>query len=342
MDRRVAVVVEDDEDIRELMAAVLGQSGFAVHEAGTGAAGVAAVREHEPVVVTVDLGLPDFDGYEVTRQVRQFSDAYVVMLTARTDEIDTLLGLEAGADDYITKPFRPRELRARIEAMLRRPRSAANAPAAPQATALSPLTSSPLRSSPLSSASPVMPSAAAPAPTSAGRSPVPSAQGTAPAPAPTSAPSAGPASAPAPAPAPAPTPAVAPAPATTSAPGPEPAFVDAAAETRLQLDGLVLYPQLYQVEADGRDVALTPTEFLLLETLLRSGRVVRSKAELARTVRGDDADGGTFVAKADERTIEVHVGNLRRKLADLSKEPRWVQTVRGVGYRMAGRVQELR
>ena len=341
MDRRVAVVVEDDEDIRELMAAVLGQSGFAVHEAGTGAAGVAAVREHEPVVVTVDLGLPDFDGYEVTRQVRQFSDAYVVMLTARTDEIDTLLGLEAGADDYITKPFRPRELRARIEAMLRRPRSAANAPAAPQATALSPLTSSPLRSSPLSSASPVMPSAA-PAPTSAGRSPVPSAQGTAPAPAPTSAPSAGPASAPAPAPAPAPTPAVAPAPATTSAPGPEPAFVDAAAETRLQLDGLVLYPQLYQVEADGRDVALTPTEFLLLETLLRSGRVVRSKAELARTVRGDDADGGTFVAKADERTIEVHVGNLRRKLADLSKEPRWVQTVRGVGYRMAGRVQELR
>ena len=351
MDRRVAVVVEDDEDIRELMAAVLGQSGFAVHEAGTGAAGVAAVREHEPVVVTVDLGLPDFDGYEVTRQVRQFSDAYVVMLTARTDEIDTLLGLEAGADDYITKPFRPRELRARIEAMLRRPRSAANAPAAPQATALSPLTSSPLRSSPLSSASPVMP-LAAPAPTSAGRSPVPSAQGTAPAPAPTSAPSAGPASAPAPAPAPAPTPAVAPAPAptpavapapaTTSAPGPEPAFVDAAAETRLQLDGLVLYPQLYQVEADGRDVALTPTEFLLLETLLRSGRVVRSKAELARTVRGDDADGGTFVAKADERTIEVHVGNLRRKLADLSKEPRWVQTVRGVGYRMAGRVQELR
>lgn len=335
MDRRVAVVVEDDEDIRELMAAVLSQSGFAVHEAGTGAAGVAAVREHEPVVVTVDLGLPDFDGYEVTRQVRQFSDAYVVMLTARTDEIDTLLGLAAGADDYITKPFRPRELRARIEAMLRRPRSAANAPAAPQATALSPLTSSPLRSLPLSSASPVMPSAA-PAPTSAGRSPVPSAQGTAPAPAPTSAPSAGPASAPAP------TPAVAPAPATTSAPGPEPAFVDAAAETRLQLDGLVLYPQLYQVEADGRDVALTPTEFLLLETLLRSGRVVRSKAELARTVRGDDADGGTFVAKADERTIEVHVGNLRRKLADLSKEPRWVQTVRGVGYRMAGRVQELR
>lgn len=117
MERRVAVVVEDDDDIRELMVSVLGQSGFTVHQAATGADGVDAVREHTPAVVTVDLGLPDFDGYEVTRRVRQFSDAYVVMLTARTEEIDTLLGLEAGADDYITKPFRPRELRARIEAI---------------------------------------------------------------------------------------------------------------------------------------------------------------------------------------------------------------------------------
>ena len=88
-----------------------------------------------------------------------------------------------------------------------------------------------------------------------------------------------------------------------------------AAQFRLESEGLELYPHLHHVVADGRDVALTPTEFVLLETLLRSGRVVRSKAELARTVRGDDADGGTFVAKADERTIEVHVGNLRGKLA---------------------------
>ena len=104
-----------------------------------------------------------------------------------------------------------------------------------------------------------------------------------------------------------------------------------------KLDGLALYPHLHRVEAAGREIALTPTEFLLLETLLRSGQVVRSKAELARTVRGDDADGGTFVSKADERTVEVHVGNLRRKLAEDPNEPRWLQTVRGVGYRMAGR-----
>src|SRR5690606_17026509 len=146
MDRRIAVVVEDDADIRGLMVALLGQSGFEVHAAATGTAGVEAVREHAPVIVTVDLGLPDIDGYEVTRQVRQFSDAYVVMLTARTEEIDTLLGLDAGADDYMTKPFRPRELRARIEAMMRRPRSGAPVPApapvgTPSLTApLSPLT----------------------------------------------------------------------------------------------------------------------------------------------------------------------------------------------------------
>ena len=288
MDRRVAVVVEDDADIRELMVAVLGQSGFAVHEAGTGATGVAAVREHEPDVVTVDLGLPDIDGYEVTRQVRQFSDAYVVMLTARTEEIDTLLGLEAGADDYITKPFRPRELRARIEAMMRRPRSVGSVPAPGENATLSP-------AAPVPPGAPATPHAPPPA------------------------------SAPLPVPAEAATP-----------------LGDAAARARLELDGLVLYPHLHQVEADGREVALTPTEFLLLETLLRSGRVVRSKAELARTVRGDDADGGTFVSKADERTIEVHVGNIRRKLAGDSKESRWVQTVRGVGYRMAGSAATIR
>ena len=297
MDRRVAVVVEDDEDIRELMAAVLGQSGFAVHEAGTGAAGVAAVREHEPVVVTVDLGLPDFDGYEVTRQVRQFSDAYVVMLTARTDEIDTLLGLEAGADDYITKPFRPRELRARIEAMLRRPRSGINAPVMWDPT------QPPSSLAPASAAERFTPDAAASTAPGLPASPGIAAE-------------------------------LEPA---TQLPAPAPAT-----DPRLESDGLQLYPYLHRVVADGRDVALTPTEFVLLETLLRSGQVVRSKAELARTIRGDDADGGTFVSRADERTIEVHLGNLRRKLADDPKEPRWAQTVRGVGYRMAGRVREIR
>lgn len=271
-----------------LMADLLGQSGFTVHMAGSGAAGVAAVREHNPVVVTVDLGLPDFDGYEVTRQVRQFSDAYVVMLTARTEEIDTLMGLEAGADDYINKPFRPRELRARIDAMLRRPRSGGPSSTAPDAAT---------PSSPTIASAPVM-SGAAPATVAA--SPASPAE-------------------------------------TGSVPEGPTAHAHSVAHARLELDGLALYPHLHHVEAAGREVPLTPTEFQLLEMLLRSGRVVRSKAELARTLRGDDADGGTFVSKSDERTIEVHVGNLRRKLADDPNAPRWIQTVRGVGYRMTGR-----
>lgn len=119
-DRRVAVVVEDDEDIRELMVALLGQSGFEVHAAATGADGVHAVKENDPVLVTVDLGLPDIDGYEVTRRVRRFTDAYVMMLTARSEEIDTLLGLDAGADDYLTKPFSHAVLVARLRALVRR------------------------------------------------------------------------------------------------------------------------------------------------------------------------------------------------------------------------------
>src|SRR5690606_36629929 len=77
----------------------------------------------EPVVTTLDISLPDFDGFEVARRIRAFSDTYILMLTGRGDEIDTLMGLEAGTDDYVTKPFRPREIRARIEAMLRRPRA---------------------------------------------------------------------------------------------------------------------------------------------------------------------------------------------------------------------------
>ncbi|HEY0166567.1 MAG TPA: response regulator transcription factor [Jatrophihabitans sp.] len=124
-----AVIIDDDADIRALIGELLRQSGFQVTEAATGAEGVAAVREAQPDVVTLDLNLPDLDGIEVCRRIREITDAYVVMLTARPDEIDRLMGLEIGADDYLTKPFSPRELRARIAAMLRRPRST-GAPAA--------------------------------------------------------------------------------------------------------------------------------------------------------------------------------------------------------------------
>jgi len=125
-----AVIVDDDADIRALIAELLRQSGFEITEAATGAEGLAAVREVQPDVVTLDLNLPDLDGIEVCRRLREITDAYVVMLTARPDEIDRLMGLEIGADDYLTKPFSPRELRARIAAMLRRPRSAGGSVAA--------------------------------------------------------------------------------------------------------------------------------------------------------------------------------------------------------------------
>jgi DNA-binding response OmpR family regulator len=122
-----AVIIDDDPDICALIAELLRQSGFEVTEAASGADGIAAVREVEPDVVTLDLNLPDLDGIEVCRRIRELTDAYVVMLTARPDEIDRLMGLEIGADDYLTKPFSPRELRARIAAMLRRPRSGSTA-----------------------------------------------------------------------------------------------------------------------------------------------------------------------------------------------------------------------
>ena len=133
-----AVIIDDDADIRALIAELLRQSGFEVTEAASGTDGLAAVRDVEPDVVTLDLNLPDLDGIEVCRRIREITDAYVVMLTARPDEIDRLMGLEIGADDYLTKPFSPRELRARIAAMLRRPRAGSASPS-PSATPSEPV-----------------------------------------------------------------------------------------------------------------------------------------------------------------------------------------------------------
>lgn len=278
--QRVAVIIEDDKDIRDLLNAVLQQSGFKVFTAPNGTEGVEAVRTHNPTVVTLDLGLPDIDGFEVIRQLRLFSDAYIVMLTARAEELDTLMGLEAGADDYITKPFRPRELRARISAMLRRPRASEETPAtSPEGT-----------------------TTAAPAP----------------------APGAPSASAPA---------AVAPSAPDTAASTATPA--ETAGEGHFRHNGLSLDFGTRTTEIDGKPVELTRTEFELLHAVLESGRRVRTKTDLVRRLRGDEYDAGGFISEADERTVEVHVGNVRRKLGDDSRSPRWLETVRGVGYRLA-------
>ncbi len=117
-----ALVVDDDDDIRGLLVHVLRQDGFEVIEAETGLGGVEAVREQRPDLVTLDLSLPDIDGTEVCRRIREFSDTYIMMITGRSAEIDRLVGLEVGADDYMAKPFSVQEVRARVGALLRRSR----------------------------------------------------------------------------------------------------------------------------------------------------------------------------------------------------------------------------
>ncbi|MBG6182291.1 DNA-binding response OmpR family regulator [Arthrobacter sp. CAN_A214] len=258
-DPGVAVVIEDDADVRNLVGAVLQQSGFDVFMASTGRDGVDLVRAHDATVVTVDVGLPDIDGYEVLRRIRGFTDCYVVMLTSRGDELDTLTALQSGADDYLTKPFRPRELRARIAAMLRRPRGKPD----PQV----------LAAHVAEVATPPDP----PQPESGARAPL------------------------------------------------------------LQHNGLVLDQDARTASLDGADLTLTRSEFDLLHEMLKSNGAVRTKADLVRVVRGDLYGESAYISESDERAIEVHIGNLRRKLLEDPKSPRWLQTVRGVGYRLTPR-----
>ncbi|CAQ00348.1 putative two component response regulator [Clavibacter sepedonicus] len=262
---------------------VLRQGGFEVHAAGTATEGVRLAEEVSPDVITLDVGLPDFDGFEAARRIRLVSDAYIVMLTAQGEEVDTLLGLEAGADDYIVKPFRPRELRARISAMMRRPRGgggdttttpAAGIPAAPDVPEAAVDADEPVQ--------PVQPAAVAT------------------------------------------TTVVPPAPTTEATPDDE----------VLRHNGLELDEGTRHVTVDGEPVDLTRTEFDLLASILASGGRVRTKGDLVRDIRS----GSYAVASStepEERAVEVHLGNLRRKLHDDPREARWIQTVRGVGYRLA-------
>lgn len=275
---RIAVVIEDDADIRQLLAVVLEQAGFEPILTANGLDGIEAVRKHNPVVTTLDVSMPGIDGFETAKRIRAFSTTYLIMLTARADEIDTLQGLEAGADDYVTKPFRPRELRARIEAMLRRPR--AEVPSA--SAAGHQLAANAAAEAPEAETAPsVEDHNAASAPVVAGSATSPNHNGH-----------------------------------------------SAWREHR----GLRLNSEERRVELGGEELELTRTEFNLLEVLLLSGRRVRSKTELAEMLRNEDA--AFYVSDADKRAIEVHLANLRRKLGDHPTSPRWIETVRGVGYRL--------
>ncbi|MDN4609911.1 response regulator transcription factor [Arthrobacter burdickii] len=235
--QRTALIVEDDPDIRELLATTLRMNGFTIVEASSGLEGLAALKEHRPDLVTLDLNLPDLDGVEVCRQCRAVSDAYIVMVTARQDEIDRLIGLEIGADDFIGKPFSPRELSARVSAMFRRPRTGPGA-------------------------------------------------------------------------------------GTGAVQPPEPG-----GNELLRHNGLVMDVEGRVVTLAGQELALTRIEFDLLETLLTGAHRVWTREALLNRVWGDGWS-------QDHHLVEVHIRNLRKKLGEDISNPRFIRTVRGVGYRM--------
>ncbi len=122
MSDRTILVVDDERKIRQLVRAYLEKDGYTVIEAAGGREALDKARSHQPDLIVLDVMLPGLDGIEVLRELRTFSDVYVVMLTAKTEEVDKLIGLSVGADDYLSKPFSPRELLARIKAVLRRDR----------------------------------------------------------------------------------------------------------------------------------------------------------------------------------------------------------------------------
>jgi DNA-binding response OmpR family regulator len=123
------LLIEDEEAIADLVRMYFEQEGFRLVHASDGERGLDAVRDRNPRVVLLDIGLPGIDGIEVCRRIRAVSDVPIIMLTARDGEVDKIVGLEIGADDYVTKPFSPRELVARVRAVLRRSEDAPKAPA---------------------------------------------------------------------------------------------------------------------------------------------------------------------------------------------------------------------
>ncbi|KAK1183318.1 response regulator transcription factor [Streptomyces sp. NBS 14/10] len=259
-----ALLIEDDETIAEPLAEGLARYGLTIHHVTTGAAGLAGPYDD---IVLLDLGLPDMDGIDVCRGIRQVSDVPIIMLTARGEEADRVLGLELGADDYLAKPFSIRELIARIRAVTRRTGRAEPPPA---------------------------------------DRPAPSAV-------------------PFPAPVPFPTP--------VPFPAPEP--VAFAASPQPAVDGpppappLVVDRRTRQVWVGEALISLTPKEFELLALLTEDPGAVYSRQQILDQVWDPHFHGPT-------KTLDVHIAALRRKLGD----PAWIQTLRGVGFRLAVRTAE--
>ncbi len=224
------LVVDDEVALAGMIASYLSRDGYQTRLAHTGPDGLAAALDYRPDVVILDLGLPGMDGVEVCRKIRTFSDCYIIMVTARQDELDKLIGLSVGADDYITKPFSARELVARVQTVLRRPRTSLGS--------------------------------------------------------------------------------------TAQAEEPPRVFGDLTVDTAGR-----------EVHVAGTLVDLTPTEFDILATLTSRPKLAFSRQQILDQVWGDGWVG-------DDHVVDVHVAHLRQKLGDDSATPRYVRTVRGVGYRM--------
>jgi len=222
------LVIDDERPLAGIVASYLSRAGFETSLAFTGPDGVRSAKELDPDVIILDLGLPGIDGIEVCRQIRLSSDCYILMLTARADEVDKLIGLSVGADDYLTKPFSPRELVARVNTVLRRPRRQAHG--------------------------------------------------------------------------------------TQAAPPREFGRLRVDAEGR-------------DVWVDDEPVGLTRTEFDILDALSARPNTALSRRQIIDAVWGAGWVG-------DDHVVDVHVANLRRKLDDPPADPRYILTVRGVGYRM--------
>jgi DNA-binding response OmpR family regulator len=228
-DATTVLVVEDDRKTADLIRLYLERAGYRVVLAVDGAEALRRVEEHAPDLAVLDLMLPNMDGLDVCHEIRQRLDLPVIMLTARSTEEDRLTGLEVGADDYVTKPFSPRELVARVRAVLRRTGDAGED----------------------------------------GRG------------------------------------------------------------AQVRRGELVIDLKRREVRRRGVPLALTPREFNLLRALAREPGRVFTRAELLERAFGFDFDGL-------ERTVDVHLMNLRRKIEDDPKRPRLVLTVPGFGYKLAG------
>lgn len=248
-----AVIIEDDAVVRDLLVDIFESAGFRAFGAASGAEGIEAVAEHEPLITTVDINMAGIDGLETTRRIRDRSGTHIIVVSALTDEADAVLALSSGADDFVAKPFRAREFRARIDAVLRRAKTS-GAPAGPAS-----------------------PTAALPA---------------------------------------------------AEAPAAE------AHDQPFRHDDLTVDPATRIAERGGVDLGLTRTEFDLLVALLATGRRVRTKDDLVRVSRGERPGAASDISDVDTRTIETHIAKLRRKLGEDPATPRYIETVRGVGYRL--------